>query len=241
MTRQHSSLMSGACESPDGARLALVDRSYWGSGRLRIVDLSTGLALHTDWEGGWGDSTDVDWSPDGSLICVVGDRGGPRLIDGRTYESIARLDEDEERTDVRSCSFSADGTQLVACDANGRVRAWSVPSLEPAWTYEGEVALRRLAYVPDADEIVVGTQEGSLIRLDTATGTLIETLPLHGERIRDLCFTPDGTRLLTASSDGTPARGGSDRLARAGGDQDAGGGHGRDGLARRPDDRGGDE
>lgn len=63
--------------------------------------------------------------------------------------------------------------------------------------------LSTLAYSRDARTLLLGGEDGSVQLWDTATGRLIGTLAGHTDRVWSASFNADGTRVVTASRDGT--------------------------------------
>ncbi|PHN07770.1 hypothetical protein CRP01_04830 [Flavilitoribacter nigricans DSM 23189 = NBRC 102662] len=60
-----------------------------------------------------------------------------------------------------------------------------------------------MAASPDGQQMAVGTEEGSVLLLDSDRGDILHILSGHGQRVYDLAFSPEGDRLLTGSQDST--------------------------------------
>src|SRR5690606_38473671 len=75
----------------------------------------------------------------------------------------------------------------------------SDPLAGPAWLLRqcGVCA----AVSPDGRTVAVGTTGGAIDLYETATARVRRRLAGHGGACRDLTFTPDGTRLLSAGAD----------------------------------------
>jgi WD40 repeat protein len=58
-----------------------------------------------------------------------------------------------------------------------------------------------VAISPEGHTIAVANRDGTIGLYEAASGQLRRTLPGHGALCHGLCFTPDGTRLLTAGAD----------------------------------------
>ncbi|HEY1817056.1 MAG TPA: serine/threonine-protein kinase [Kofleriaceae bacterium] len=62
------------------------------------------------------------------------------------------------------------------------------------------------AFSPDAQQLAVGREDGSIAVLDAATGAQLPTLPGPRGAIADLAFSRDGARLLVAAKTGAQLR-----------------------------------
>jgi WD40 repeat protein len=131
---------------------------------------------------------------------------------------------------VRSVAFSPDGTRIVSGGEDGTVRLWTLdgkPVAEPLKGHDrfldvyGEVrrAVESVAFSPDGTRIVSGGEDGT-VRLWTLDGKPAAE-PLKGhDRFLDwtlaglvyralpgsvfrVAFSPDGTRIVSGSEDGT--------------------------------------
>ncbi|WLR50661.1 hypothetical protein LC040_15545 [Bacillus tianshenii] len=60
-----------------------------------------------------------------------------------------------------------------------------------------------IAYSPDGDLVVSGTEDGEMIIWYAKSGAVIEQIPAHSDEVTDILFTYNGKTIITASSDQT--------------------------------------
>ncbi|MGH7561846.1 MAG: WD40 repeat domain-containing protein [Gemmatimonadales bacterium] len=187
--------------SPDGARIA----SALG---LQVVfwDAVTGAPLHE--AGGLRvNASEVVFSPDGKRLLVAEERT-LHLRNARTGAAIARL-EGHERT-VTACAFSPDGTRIASGALGGGLKLWDGRRGRLIAELSGHTkAMYQCVFSPDGRVLASASRDGT-VRLWDAGGTgllgfwrVSRREPLatcaHGGWVRAVAFSPDGTRLVSAS------------------------------------------
>ena len=102
-------------------------------------------------------------------------------------------------------SFSPDVTRVALPTGRGEMTVKEVPSGEIAfvarsqqeWSYKNE-------FSPDGKFLLnLPYQETFLTMFDAGTGAIVKELRGHSGQIVDRCFSPDGSRIISTSSDGT--------------------------------------
>ncbi len=99
------------------------------------------------------------------------------------------------------------GSRLVSGNESGQVTVWKMddqPVVEPLPHALQEIG--KVVVSPDQLKLamVVSQAERSAVAvLDAKTGALLQTLLGHDGPIHDLAFSPDNSRIVTASADGT--------------------------------------
>jgi WD40 repeat protein len=192
--------------SPDGTLLAAWGQEY----TVAIYDVATGeqravLTGHTDWVGR------TRFSPDGTMLVSTGGDSTIRLWDVATGEQQALL---EGHTGPTSAAvFSPDGGVLASSGADGTIRLWDLATREQLAVLEGhEESILSLDFSPDGRLLVsaggnfdIGAQtQDSTVRLwDVMTREQLAVLEGHSRTVTSTYFSPDGTRIISASDDGT--------------------------------------
>jgi len=136
---------------------------------------------------------------------------------------IPQLDTGGHMATIRGVAFTPGGKQLVSAGEDKVIRVWDLASGKTVRTMRGESALGSLGKIfamalsPDGKWLAVGgdlrtsagtkLQEGEetqTIRLyDFESGKLVALLKGHRDVIRSLGFSPDGSKLISGSSDNT--------------------------------------
>jgi WD40 repeat protein len=125
--------------------------------------------------GGWVGS--LAFSPDGRLLATTGPKDTARLWDATSGREIGELPGHSDH--VQSISFSPDGKRLVTGSYDRAVRIWDIASITKSAAANGGAGDR------------------------AKTGAVLHVMQGHGGAIMSAAFSPDGSRLATASLDGS--------------------------------------
>ncbi|KAF8553458.1 WD40 repeat-like protein [Imleria badia] len=87
---------------------------------------------------------------------------------------------------------TGDGTRIITCDENGRIRVWDVESHELVreWTYPG--VFSELAISPDDQLVAVGSW---MVFIYTIEGRQVNHSIAVGKMVQSLSFSPTGDKL----------------------------------------------
>ena len=206
--RGHEREVTNVAFSSDGLRIATASRD----GTVRIWDGIVGreisLLRH---EGKGADCWSVAFSPDNARIVTAWSYGVAIVWDVISGQELARLHPQEGP--VSKVAFSPDGDRIVAVAGGyGTVLVWCVSSGAEIVRLAHNEMVRSAKFSPEGNRIVTGAVDGITRVWNAESGA--ETRAMPGDprdRVRasdqlsvyQAVFTLDGTRIVTASGDGT--------------------------------------
>jgi len=141
--------------------------------------------------------TDMDLSPDGSLVAVATNEGPVQIwqaSDGALLHTLQgnALSDNE-------VAFSPDGTTL-AFGGRYDVHLWSVSGGSPPFAISGSGEVVSLAFSPRKGMLVAGHKDGRLETLMYKPGVPhFDTLKAHTHSIGSLAFSPGGSILASGA------------------------------------------
>jgi WD40 repeat protein/tetratricopeptide (TPR) repeat protein len=157
------------------------------------------------------------FSPDGRQLATACDDGTARVWDLAGAPIIPAMRHDGP---VTAIGFSPDGKRVVTGSEDGTARVWDATTGEPITPplrLGGPVS--HATFSPDGrlvaaaddlifedktgEEQVAKGSQGEARVWDAATGDAVTPMLLHDGHIGDIAFSPDGSRVATASDDGT--------------------------------------
>jgi WD40 repeat protein len=141
---------------------------------------------------------------------------GEALPVGAEERPELQLDTGGHMALIKKIAFTPDGLQLVSASDDKVIRVWDVASAKTLRTIRGEIApgsagkIFAMALSPDGKWLAAGgifsarDDEAGTIRLyDFVSGELKALMKGHEDAVNSLAFSPDGTRLISGSSDRT--------------------------------------
>ncbi|KAG8763615.1 hypothetical protein FRC11_000225 [Ceratobasidium sp. 423] len=120
--------------------------------------------------------------------------------------NVLVLKSDDHAGPVLSCTFSPDGTHIIAGSDDGAICRWDASTGElKLWPVgEPESIVRAVTYSPDGKYVASGSEDGIICIVDARTGDIFAgPLPGHNDSILSIAYSPDGTHLVSGSADGT--------------------------------------
>lgn len=193
---RHESIVNTVAVSPDHRLVASGDYR----GLLHLTDLVTGDVRRVVVKGGPINS--AVFSADGAFVFTAGYDGHIRrwTLDGEALDDWAA-----HHSPIKSLAWSTlDGGTLVAGSSDGTVTAWNGRNLR--WRAEGDdmVLVNAVAVADGAGVAVSASRDLHVRRWSVDTGALVERLPLvHKKSVKGIAISPDGTRIVSGSYDGT--------------------------------------
>ncbi len=179
----HSDRVNAVAISPDGSKIVSASKDKM----IKIWDVATGKELAT--LKGHSDSVfTVDFSPDGSKIVSASNDKTIKIWDVETGKELATLKGHSHW--VRSAVFSPDGTQIVSGSRDNTVKIWDIPvkarSVVKRPPQLESPAIDPAEYVKAIKKITLG-----------------KTLDKHSNSVRGVAYSPDGSKIVSASYDKT--------------------------------------
>jgi WD40 repeat protein len=146
-------------------------------------------------------------SPDDQWAVTASEDGTARVWRAATGEAFG--EPVRHGLAVRSVSFSAEGRRIVTASWDGQAVLWQLPAAAPFLDLPAGPGLTTAHFSPDG-ELAVTTglsadpdKVAPALVWDVRTGQRVGAPLVHHARIRSVRFSPDGSRVLTASDDRT--------------------------------------
>jgi WD40 repeat protein len=215
--------VSAAQFSPDGSHIVVASADEPGAA---LLDSNTGKVIKVfkqesvSSKDSVGALAEVGFSADGTRIIAAGD--SKAMIWDLTSWHLVNLFNTEYPTRFTRAKLSADGTRLVA-RGDKADWLWDVQSgklvqllLHPQYE-EGRISMSETStqFSPDGHFLLTAYDDARMsdderytkidrVRVwDAHTGELVGALAGHTKAVNDARFNADGTRIVTASNDGT--------------------------------------
>lgn len=193
--------------SPDGHLIATTSSD--GTTRLWNVFHDTPLKRLNHDMG--QDLSMVALSRDTTRIAIATEDGKVTIWDVVTGAALHELVGHDEW--VGTMQFSPDGSQLLTGSQDGTARLWNIATGEVTFLFSGLERGVRIAAFSDNGTLALTVHSNrsfaeqigdDVVKVwDTTTGEIVQTLLEHTSQITAASFSPNGSRLVAASHDGT--------------------------------------
>ncbi|KAJ3771721.1 WD40-repeat-containing domain protein [Lentinula raphanica] len=208
----HTGLVTSAVFSPDGTQIA----SSSGDDTIRIWDSITGMQIGKPLEGHEDIVNSVAYSSDGKMLVSGSNDMTVRLWDINKGIEVHQPFEGHEGW-ITTVSFAPDGTKVVSGSFDMTLRIWDTATgLQIGEPLQGhEDWIQSVVFSPDGTKILSGSKDQTIIIWDSITDKTIKvwdantkkqlgtTLQGHDDWVSSVAFSPDGTRIVSASFDKT--------------------------------------
>jgi WD40 repeat protein len=207
----HTDQVTDMVFSADGTRLVTAS----DDGTARVWDGQTGQALFA-LTGHTARLTLARFSADGARIMTACSDGTVRLWDAGSGQLLLKIE--SGLYDPLTAAFSPDGTRLAAAGNGGMVWVWDPRNGKYLFGLEGHLQpILHIAFSLDGKHLITASADNTAqvwdaqLQPDPRPGPppppgqerWLFTLSGHNGFVRDAAFSADGTRLVTASDDGT--------------------------------------
>ncbi|OAG29639.1 polyadenylation factor subunit 2 [Nematocida displodere] len=117
--------------------------------------------------------------------------------------NLAHTSINKIRTPINTIRYSPNGRRLISGAATGEFTLWNGFSFNFETILQAhDSALRAMCWTPHGDYLLSGDQAG-IVKYWQPSMNNLQILEPHKEAVRDISFSPRGTKFCTASDDGT--------------------------------------
>ena len=185
--------------SPDGKQVA----TGATDGTVKIWDAETLKQLASLAGTHPGGMRTVQYSPDGKVLASGGVDKSAKLWDASEVKPALLHKIEGHVGTVNAVAFSADGKRLATgsgiAKKSGLVQVWDVATAKLAFKLEGhEDVVTCILFHPKTEHLASGCADKK-IRVWNLKDKMVEYTDEHGEGLRNMLITPDGTRFGTCS------------------------------------------
>jgi hypothetical protein len=161
---------------------------------------------HTDWV------YDVAWSPDGTRLASCSKDTTVQIWDATAGNRIFTYR--GHTADVFTAAWSPDGRRIASCSQDTTAQVWDAVDGGHVFTYRGHRdAVVMVAWSPDSKRLASGggnldfgtnkPSDDTVQIWDVADGSHVFTYRGHTNGVQAVVWSPDGTRIASASLDNT--------------------------------------
>jgi WD40 repeat protein len=183
-------------------------------GEAKVWDLAAGQAILA-LSGHSGSVTGIAFRADGKRLATSSRDGTAKVWDAMAGKETLTFR--GHNGSVTSVAFSPDGKHIASTSMDRTVRIWDANTGQEQVAYRGhQLGVHHAAFSPDGQRVASGNplgfnladpwgdnHPGKVKVWEATTGREIFTLRGHGRSVTGVAFSPDGTRLVSASADGT--------------------------------------
>lgn len=143
------------------------------------------------------------FSPDNRYVASCSCDSYVVLYDTHTGQIFQRLFHDDKSVDA--CQFRSDGQSLISASGH-YVWKWNILDATTTFKYNNlktEYHVKCIAFSRDEKKIIGGTSERAVVIWTERNGSIEASYKLHSTMVNSLDIAKDGSKLISASEDGT--------------------------------------
>jgi WD40 repeat protein/tetratricopeptide (TPR) repeat protein len=138
-------------------------------------------------------------TPDGGYIITGSDDKTARVWDAHTGAQLGVLGGHE--WEVTAVAVTPDGGYIITGSSGYAIVVWDARSLTRVRELNHFRGVSSIAISADGDRMATGADDGTVDLWDIRSGSQLKELGPHGIGIKDVVFTPDGSRIVAVSGD----------------------------------------
>ncbi len=194
----HPEGITAVAWSPNGSVIA--SGGGFAGGPIKLWDAASGKELrklegHTLW------ISALIFSADGTKLYSAGGDQTIRIWDVEQRRCLVTLRGSQD--EVLGLALSPDSTMLASAGKDGVVAFWStLPRPKEKSPKLSEFGRFGRPAIPPDSRVLAVPRDGTVRLFDLATLSEVEQLPLLGSNVTRVCYSPDGTLLVSGSQSG---------------------------------------
>ena len=144
---------------------------------------------------------DAIFSPDGKTIITAGNDNLIIYWNAEDGKIIHKVEAHKDR--INSLEFSPDSTLIVSTSNDNTMKTWNAETGELVNSYSFSSNIKHATYNSDGSILAAGDSDGFISLFDTKTNLKINKIKAHKLAVNHLSFSPDDSRIVSASFDQT--------------------------------------
>jgi WD40 repeat protein len=184
--------------SKDGTRV--LTASMYGGAKIKSVD--TGISMELDGSSGHVYAAGFDGTGDRVVTATLD--GTAKVWNARTGKAITSFA--GGMRNMLNTWFSPDGARFVTAAEDHTATLWDAATGKLLASYEGHKdTILSVSFSPEpgSDRVLTTSADHTAKLWDQRTGKLLASFDRHTDVVLDARFSTDGTRVITASRDGS--------------------------------------
>ncbi|ETO21095.1 hypothetical protein RFI_16108 [Reticulomyxa filosa] len=190
----HSNIVRGVLFSPDGSKVL----SYWLDDRtVNLWDITSGELIQCFEE--YSGVKEVQFSLDGSKLLTLSDRRVRLwcILSGCILKDVV------SHSDIQGMQFSRDESKVVLGLIGGRIQVYDISSGNLILSIRGHEFITKIQLSSNGSKIISYSKDKTIQILDVSSRETIQVLEGHNGTVNCIHVSPDSSKLVSSSDDGT--------------------------------------